>query len=241
MAHPSHRWTYREGTLVDEPSRTTSSSSSSYSLREIVPEKETIPVIDLSDDESVEGPEMTPVAPGIGLGTSIEEDPSEPTSDSKMTPEPERVAPAFIAQFLGTTRDSVDRARDELESRPGCSGSQCPQAENMSSSQSPNHADKAVSESSQKRQSEPMREATPRPKQATHKLNDIYDTLKYEDTLRVMFAAFRLRGMAKDRWLRAFEARTLKNQPWIWNDFQEEFKREYIPHWVREQREDDFQ
>ncbi|KAI5675687.1 hypothetical protein M9H77_06637 [Catharanthus roseus] len=32
----------------------------------------------------------------------------------------------FIAQFLGTTRDSVDRARDELESRPGGSGSQCP-------------------------------------------------------------------------------------------------------------------
>ncbi|KAI5654864.1 hypothetical protein M9H77_32051 [Catharanthus roseus] len=29
----------------------------------------------------------------------------------------------FIAQFLGTTRDSVDRARDELESRPGGSGS----------------------------------------------------------------------------------------------------------------------
>ncbi|KAI5673732.1 hypothetical protein M9H77_14096 [Catharanthus roseus] len=241
MAHPSHRWTYREGTLVDEPTRITSSSSSSYSLREIIPEREPIPVIDLSDDESVEGPEMAPVAPGIGPGTSIEEDPSEPMSDSEMTPEPEREAPAvtgsmgtsvantmpaaasptpippvasissfpalpslpsllrggvreydicasysvergdlpngrlilcgtpgtatgdgegrhvregvspdaggscsprereileliierdwlrqFIAQFLGTTRDSVDRARDELESRPGCSGSQCP-------------------------------------------------------------------------------------------------------------------
>ncbi|KAI5653466.1 hypothetical protein M9H77_30653 [Catharanthus roseus] len=90
MAHPSHRWTYREGTLVDDPCRTTSSSSSSYSLREIIPEREPIPVIDLSDDESVEGPEMAPVAPGIGLGTSIEEDSSESTSDSEMTPEPER-------------------------------------------------------------------------------------------------------------------------------------------------------
>ncbi|KAI5663026.1 hypothetical protein M9H77_22349 [Catharanthus roseus] len=102
----------------------------------------------------------------------VEEDPSEPTPDSKMMPEPERdtgnhwgygylcnkwsmteaasqqvvalreeisrmdalfyaacQARQFIAQFLGTTRDSVDRARDELESRPGCSGSQCPQAE----------------------------------------------------------------------------------------------------------------
>ncbi|KAI5677530.1 hypothetical protein M9H77_08480 [Catharanthus roseus] len=89
MAHPSHRWTYREGTFVDEPSRTTSSSSSSYSLKEIVLKRELISVIDLSDDELVEGPEMAPEAPGIGFGTSIEEDPSEPTSDSEMTPEPE--------------------------------------------------------------------------------------------------------------------------------------------------------
>ncbi|KAI5678579.1 hypothetical protein M9H77_09529 [Catharanthus roseus] len=351
MAHPSHRWTYREGTLVDEPSRTTSSSSSSYSLKEIIPEREPILVIDLSDDESVEGPEMAPVvAPGIGPGTSIEEDLSEPTSDSEMRPEPEQGTPAvtgsmgtsvantmpatasptpippvayvssfppsllrggvreydicgyclwreqraeaasqqvialreeisrmdalfyaarqarrqetaraaiqFIAHFLGTTRDSVDRARDELESRPGGSGSQ-----NMSGSQSPNRTDEVMSENSQNRQSEPTREATPRPEQATHnvienfmikmtelletsmatrrnervpvtgadealerflkfrppefygdveqeikaelfleQLNDIYDTLKYEDALRVTFAAFRLRGMAKD-WL----------------------------------------
>ncbi|KAI5653467.1 hypothetical protein M9H77_30654 [Catharanthus roseus] len=83
-----------------------------------------------------------------------------------------------------------------------------------------NYADEAVSESSQNRQSEPTREATPCPEQATHKLNDIYDTLKYEDVMRVTFAAFRLRGMAKDWWLRASEARTLKNQLWTWNDFQ---------------------
>ncbi|KAI5683458.1 hypothetical protein M9H77_04686 [Catharanthus roseus] len=151
---------------------------------------------------------------------------------------------------------------------------------NMLGSQSPNHADEAISKNSQNRQFEPMREATPRPEQATHKvienfmikmtelletsmatrrnervpatgadealerflkfqppkfygdveqeikaerfleqLNDIYDTLKYEDALRVTFAASRLRGMAKDWWLRASEARTLKNQPWTWNDF----------------------
>ncbi|KAI5659165.1 hypothetical protein M9H77_27958 [Catharanthus roseus] len=332
MAHLSHRWTYREGTLLDEPSRTTSSSSSSYSLKEIIPEREPIPVIDLSDDESVEGPEMAPVvAPGIGPGTSIEEDPSEPTSDSEMQraeaasqqvialreeisrmdalfyaarqarrQETARAAMLeeelaqtraahaarereilelinerdwlrqFIAQFLGTTRDLVDRARDELESRPGGSGSQ-----------SPNRTDEVMSENSQNRQSEPTRDATPRPEQATHKvienfmikmtelletsmatrrnervpvtgadealerflkfrppefygdLNDIYDTLKYEDALRVTFAAFRFRGMAKDWWLRASEARTLKNQLWTWNDFQEEFKKEYIPRWLQ--------
>ncbi|KAI5680955.1 hypothetical protein M9H77_02182 [Catharanthus roseus] len=122
----------------------------------------------------------------------------------------------FIAQFLGTTRDSMDRARDELESRPECS-----------SSQSPNHADEAVSESSQNRQSKPIREATPCLEQATH---------KYEDALRVTFAAFRLRGMAKDWWLRASEARTLKNQPLIWNDFQEEFKNEYLVGFVSNER-----
>ncbi|KAI5650011.1 hypothetical protein M9H77_36016 [Catharanthus roseus] len=245
MAHHPHRWIYQEGTLVDK---------------------------------LIEGPEMVPVAPGIGLRTSVEEDPSEPMSDSEMMPEPEGMAPAdaegtgtfttelreeiswvdalcytaldwlrqFIAQFLSTARDSVDRARVELESRPGCSGSQCPQTENMSGSQSPNHANEAVSESFQNRQSEPIREATSRPEQATHKvienfmikmtelletsmatrrnelvpatganealerflkfrpskfygeveqeikaelfleqLNDIYDTLKYEDALRV--------------------------------------------------------
>ncbi|KAI5671843.1 hypothetical protein M9H77_12207 [Catharanthus roseus] len=65
------------------------------------------------------------------------------------------------------------------------------------------------------------------------RLSDIYDTLKYEDALRVTFIAFRLRGMAKDWWLRASEARALKNQPWTYNDFQEEFRKEYIPrgHW----------
>ncbi|KAI5663829.1 hypothetical protein M9H77_23152 [Catharanthus roseus] len=179
----------------------------------------------------------------------------------------------FISQFLSTTRDSVDRARVELQSRPGYFGSQCTQAENMLGSQSPNHADEAVSESSQNRQFKPIREATPHPEQATHKtienfmikmkelletsmdirrnervpateadealerflkfrppefygeveqeikpelfleqLNDIYDTLK-------------VRGMAKDWWLRASEARTLKNQPWTWKIFKKNSKR----------------
>ncbi|KAI5681606.1 hypothetical protein M9H77_02834 [Catharanthus roseus] len=107
MTHPSHRWTYRESILVDESSRTTSSSSSSYSLREIVPEREPIPVIDLSDDESVEGLEIAPVAPGIGFRTSIKEDPSEPTSNSEMTPEPERVAPAATGDIGTFVADSL--------------------------------------------------------------------------------------------------------------------------------------
>ncbi|KAI5668351.1 hypothetical protein M9H77_18204 [Catharanthus roseus] len=41
---------------------------------------------------------------------------------------------------------------------------------NISGSQSPNRADEVMSENSQNRQSEPTREATPRPEQATHKV-----------------------------------------------------------------------
>ncbi|KAI5649287.1 hypothetical protein M9H77_35292 [Catharanthus roseus] len=69
-------------------------------LKEIVPEKEPISVIDLSNDESI-GLEMAPVASGIGLGTSIKEDHREPTSDSERIPELERVTPA-AAGDMGT-------------------------------------------------------------------------------------------------------------------------------------------
>ncbi|KAI5667838.1 hypothetical protein M9H77_17691 [Catharanthus roseus] len=136
---------------------------------------------------------------------------------------------------------TVDKARAELESQPGCSSShsfrvmdtRSPGFRNMSSSQSPNHVDEPVSENSQKRQSEPIREATPvltqeffreveqeiKSKLFLEQLNDIYDILKYKDALRVTFAVFRLRGMAKDWWLRASKARSLKDQLWTWNDF----------------------
>ncbi|KAI5677471.1 hypothetical protein M9H77_08421 [Catharanthus roseus] len=45
---------------------------------------------------------MAPVAPGIGPRTSIEEDPSVPTSDSEMTPEPERGTPT-VTGSMGTS------------------------------------------------------------------------------------------------------------------------------------------
>ncbi|KAI5662366.1 hypothetical protein M9H77_21689 [Catharanthus roseus] len=82
----------------------------------------------------------------------------------------------------------------------------------MSDSRPSNYADQAVSENSQSRQPKPTRENTAHPERATH--------------------TFRLHGIAKDWWLRASKARALKNQPWTWIDFQEEFKREYIPRWV---------
>ncbi|KAI5677555.1 hypothetical protein M9H77_08505 [Catharanthus roseus] len=60
-------------------------------------------------------------------------------------------------------------------------------------------------------------------------LHDIYDTLQYESARRVTFTAFHLRGAAKVWWFRISKARVLRNQLWTWEDFQEEFKQEYIP------------
>ncbi|KAI5653375.1 hypothetical protein M9H77_30562 [Catharanthus roseus] len=45
-------------------------------------------------------------------------------------------------------------------------------------------------------------------------LNNIYDTLQYEGARRVTFITFRLRGTAKDWWLRISEAQVLINQLW---------------------------
>ncbi|KAI5661821.1 hypothetical protein M9H77_21144 [Catharanthus roseus] len=265
-----------EGTLVSESSGT--SPSSSCSLREIVSERDLVPIIDLSYSET----------PGV----SIEEDSSETESDAGMLPKAEGVAPVdaegvdilvagespahrqatarasmletelvqvreahaarereiqelvderdcvkqFIAQFLGTTRNSVDRA-----------------VPSWSLGQEVLVADTLRRSRPRIRQHETIWENTPRLEQATHmimenfiirirnyveqeikaklfleQLSDIYDTLKYEDALRVTFAAFRLCGIAKDWWVRASEARALKNQPSTWNDFQEEFRKKYI-------------
>ncbi|KAI5667693.1 hypothetical protein M9H77_17546 [Catharanthus roseus] len=72
-------------------------------------------------------------------------------------------------------------------------------------------------------------------------LNDIYDTLHYDDAKKVTFATFRLRRARKDWWLRISEARIIRNQLWTWDEFQEEFKQEYIARWVREYCDDEFQ
>ncbi|KAI5648136.1 hypothetical protein M9H77_34141 [Catharanthus roseus] len=68
MAHHPRRWIYQEGALMSGSSGT--SPSSSYSFREIVPERDPILIIDLSNKE----------------------DPSEADSDAMMLPEPEGVA-----------------------------------------------------------------------------------------------------------------------------------------------------
>ncbi|KAI5662192.1 hypothetical protein M9H77_21515 [Catharanthus roseus] len=176
----------------------------------------------------VEGPEMAPVvAPGIRPGTSIEEDPSEPTSDSEMTPEPEQGTPAVTGSMGTSVANTMLAAASPTPIPPVASVSSFPASllrggvreydicgyclwreqraevasqqwiehmmswslvqevlvasvlrrsrcwieyRNMSGSQSPNRTDEVMSENSQNRQSEPTREATPRPEQAIHKV-----------------------------------------------------------------------
>lgn len=73
------------------------------------------------------------------------------------------------------------------------------------------------------------------------KMEDIYSALQYADERKVNFAAFRLRGLAKDWWRRISERRQQEERPWSWIDFLDEFRREFIPRWIVEKREDEFQ
>ncbi|KAI5681318.1 hypothetical protein M9H77_02545 [Catharanthus roseus] len=81
----------------------------------------------------------------------------------------------------------------------------------MSCSQSPNHADEAVSESSQNRQSESMRKATPRPEQATHKVIENF-MIKMTELLETSMATRRNDRIPVTRADEALE-RFLKFQP----------------------------
>lgn len=71
MSHHARRWIYNEGTLIGGSRRT--GSSSFYSLREVILERGSVLVVDLSDGEFVEGPAVQ----GVEFETKIEEDPSE--------------------------------------------------------------------------------------------------------------------------------------------------------------------
>ncbi|KAI5658584.1 hypothetical protein M9H77_27377 [Catharanthus roseus] len=55
------------------------------SLREIIPKRDPVPVVDLSDGESVKGPAVQ----GVEFGALMGEDTSKPKSDSEMVVEPE--------------------------------------------------------------------------------------------------------------------------------------------------------
>ncbi|KAI5649933.1 hypothetical protein M9H77_35938 [Catharanthus roseus] len=110
---------------------------------------------------------MAPVATGIGLRTSIEEDPSE------VRPPSQRVVShcqCHLSMVIACGVSNGLRPLDVLVASILRQNRCWIEYRNMSGSQSPNHANEVVSESSQNRQSEPIREATPCPEQATHKV-----------------------------------------------------------------------
>ncbi|KAI5675960.1 hypothetical protein M9H77_06910 [Catharanthus roseus] len=141
MAHHTRKSIYQEGVLVSGSSGTTPSSS--YSLREIVPEREPIPIIDLSDSET--------------------EYPSEAESDVGMLPEQEGAAPAPVD---AKGMDTLAVGGSPVPLSPV--SMKLLMFRNMSDSRPSNYADEAVSENSQSRQPEPTGENTPCPKRAMH-------------------------------------------------------------------------
>ncbi|KAI5671177.1 hypothetical protein M9H77_11541 [Catharanthus roseus] len=69
---------------------------------------------------------MAPVALRIGPGTSIEEDPSEPTSDSEMTLEPEQGAPAVTGSMGTSVANTMPAAESPTPIPPVASVSSFP-------------------------------------------------------------------------------------------------------------------
>ncbi|KAI5653130.1 hypothetical protein M9H77_30317 [Catharanthus roseus] len=208
-----------------------------FEFREVVLERVPVPVVDLCDGESTEGP----VAQEAEFEIEIEEDPSEPETDLGRIAEPEGDAPielggtdTYIASLPSSLaqlktlliglvqswrlgRDvlvvSTTRQKSTLDGLPGCLYIlvvRIVMFDVLTSAWG-----EFYGEVEQKIKVELFLE----------QLNDIYDTLKYGDSIRVMLAAFRLRGVAKDWWLRTFEARALKDQPWTRNNYTAKFNR----------------
>ncbi|KAI5666728.1 hypothetical protein M9H77_16581 [Catharanthus roseus] len=175
-----------EGALVSESSKM--SLSSLYSLREIVLERDPIPIIDLSNSETVE----RPVVQGVEPGVSIEEDSSETDSDAGMLPEPERVAPVDAEGMDSLVADGspveaagqqISELREEI-SRVDALFCKARQAHRQAAMRVAMLETELVQKhvrfttfqscrrgcvrNSQSRQPEPIRENTPRPEQATH-------------------------------------------------------------------------
>jgi hypothetical protein len=72
-------------------------------------------------------------------------------------------------------------------------------------------------------------------------LEDIFNVLQYSEKRMIKFATFRLRGPARDWWIRVQEAWKQDGVEWNWNTFVLVFRTEFIPQWVVEKKEDEFQ
>jgi hypothetical protein len=72
-------------------------------------------------------------------------------------------------------------------------------------------------------------------------MKDIFVALSYEDQRKIQFATFRLRGPARDWWHQKKEVYEREQRVWIWVDFLTEFRDQFIPQYVVEKMEDEFQ
>ncbi|KAI5680989.1 hypothetical protein M9H77_02216 [Catharanthus roseus] len=89
MLHHARRWIYHERTIIGGSGGT--ASSSSYSFREVVLERVSVPVVDLPDGESAEG-----LAVQEAKFEAEIEDPSKPETHLEMVVEPEGEAPVEL-------------------------------------------------------------------------------------------------------------------------------------------------
>jgi hypothetical protein len=67
-------------------------------------------------------------------------------------------------------------------------------------------------------------------------MENVFTVLKYKNVRQVYFISFRLLGSARDWWLRKKEKYETRQRVWTWTEFLTEFKKQFIPHWVLEQR-----
>ncbi|KAI5650487.1 hypothetical protein M9H77_36492 [Catharanthus roseus] len=247
---------YQEGALVSGSSGT--SLSSSYSLWDIFPEKDPIPISDLSDSETIEEPVGQQVEAARQQIVELREEISRmdalflgparhidrfrswtglgslsPSSFILLGMQWIEPAPSWSpgkeVLVANTLRQSRPRIRDETFWL----------FKNMSNSRPSNQADEAMFENSQSRQPEPIRENTPCPEQATYMVMENF-MIRMTELLETSMTTRRneLRGIAKHWWLRASKAQALKNQPSTWNNFQEKFRKECILRGATEERND---
>ncbi|KAI5662337.1 hypothetical protein M9H77_21660 [Catharanthus roseus] len=98
---------------------------------------------------------------------------------------------------------------------------------NMSGSQSLNCVDEAMSENSQNRQSKPMREATPRPEQATHKVIENF-MIKMTELLETSMATRRNERVPATGADEALERFLKFRPPEFYGDVEQETKAELV-------------
>jgi hypothetical protein len=72
-------------------------------------------------------------------------------------------------------------------------------------------------------------------------MEEIFTVLNCTEQRKVQLATFQLQGPAQDFWLKKKEVHKREQKEWTWADFQKEFKSQFIPRWIVEKKEDEFQ